>query len=183
MRLTRQAEIAVQVLALCASPGRNAAVTTRDAAAFARTTKDHAAQVVARLVRGGFLESARGRNGGIRLARAAGEIRLGAVMRLMEPVLDGASCGEGERSAPVSGLHALHRSALGSFLSVFDDFTVADLAGDPATSRIACLECDLHAIARQGRAGLRLRGYLPGGTLARDHLRPDSACNTAHRVF
>ena len=69
MRLTRQAEIAVQVLALCersgAGPGSGRAITTRQAAGFAGTTKDHAAQVVARLVRDGWLESVRGRGGGL----------------------------------------------------------------------------------------------------------------------
>lgn len=198
MKLTRQAEIAVQVLTLCersgAGPGSGRAVTTRQAAGFAGTTKDHAAQVVARLVRDGWLESVRGRGGGIRLTRPAAEIRLGAIIRLMEPSLNerrGAAetaranaresgwpdepWPETEDAGAAGELDALHRTALGSFLSVFDDFTVADLGNAPGGSRIGCLDCDLHSIVQQMRATARLRRQLGHQQLSPETTRSGSA--------
>ena len=194
MRLTRQAEIAVQVLALCersgAGPGSGRAITTRQAAGFAGTTKDHAAQVVARLVRDGWLESVRGRGGGIRLTRPASEIRLGAIIRLMEPSFNDGVQGEQRHSGwpeepwpetehvgATGEFDALHRSALGSFLSVFDDFTVADLGNVSGGSRIGCLDCDLHAIVQQMRATARLRRRL-----GHRQLSPDAAAPWSTRI-
>ncbi len=158
MKLTRQAEIAVQILALCARPGSNAPVTTRMAAEFAGTTKDHAAQVVAKLSRGGFLLSERGRSGGIRLACPASEIGVGEILRLVEPGL----VMEGE--APAAGaFDRLRRAAASSYISTFDDFTIADLVGDPASSRLRCLDCDLRTFFSRPRPphGLPLPGQLP----------------------
>ena len=160
MKLTRQAEIAVQILALCARPKSNAPVTTRIAAAFAETTKDHAAQVVAKLSRAGYLSSERGRSGGIRLARPASQIGVGEILRLASPSL----CMDGE--APVTGpFDMLRRAAASSYISTFDDFTIADLVGDPTSSRLRCLDCGLHAFFFRPRLprGLPQPGRLPSG--------------------
>lgn len=157
MKLTKQAEIAVHVLALCARPKSNAPVTTRMAAEFAGTTKDHAAQVAAKLSRAGYLESARGRAGGIRLARPASQIGVGEILRLVEPGLDV----EGE--APATGaFDRLRRAAASSYLAIFDDFTIADLVGDPASSRLRCLDCDLRTFFSRPRPphGLPVPGRL-----------------------
>lgn len=158
MKLTRQAEIAIDILVSCARPQPNKPRTTRLVAEIADTTKDHAAQVVAKLSRHGYLECTRGRAGGIRLARPADTIVVGEVLRLMEPslVLD-ARDDEGPTRAV---LDTVLRAAVGSFVSIFDSFTIADLVGDPATGRIACLDCELHTLVRNGREFSRLRRHL-----------------------
>lgn len=166
MKLTKQAEIAVQVLVLCARPPSNAAVTTRMAAEFAGVTKDHAAQVVCRLSRAGYLESTRGRSGGIRLAVAASRITVGEVLRLLEPTLGGRQGAAGKATHARGSLDPMLREAMSSFVLVFDSFTIADLVADPASSRIACLDCDLHAHARRVRMLSRLGGDPTAASLA-----------------
>lgn len=157
MKLTKQAEIAVQILALCAKPPSNAPVTTRAAAAFAGATKDHAAHIVTKLVRHGYLESERGRAGGIRLALSPSHVNVGDVIRLMEPSFDGRSDGLALHEQSVVSFGALVHAAIDSFVSTFDDFTIADLVGNPATGRIACLDCDIRFWVHRGR---RLRPFL-----------------------
>ena len=54
--------------------------------------KSHVMKIVAQLARGGYLETTRGRGGGIRLGRAPHDIRLGDVVRLIEPDLGVVAC-------------------------------------------------------------------------------------------
>ncbi|MBO6890561.1 MAG: Rrf2 family transcriptional regulator [Roseibium sp.] len=54
--------------------------------------KSHVMKIVAHLARGGYLETTRGRGGGIRLAKAPDQIRLGDVVRLIEPDLGVVAC-------------------------------------------------------------------------------------------
>lgn len=160
MKLTRQAEIAIDILILCATKGSVAPIITRIAAGNAGTTKDHAAQVVARLTRSGYLASERGRAGGIRRARPAAWINVGAVLRLIDPVLatiDDDASGK----AAASAFEVLQQAAGAAFLSTFDGFTVADLVANPAAGRLACLDCDLTTLARQGRTLSQLRTSQP----------------------
>lgn len=167
MRLTRQAEIAIDVLVLCAKQGHAAPVTTRLAVGHAGTTKDHAAQIVAKLVRNGYLVSERGRGGGIRLARPAGEINIGAVLRLVDPVI-GNNAREDDASTANPVFGALRRAAWETYVSTFDGFTIADLVVHPGRSRVDCLECDLTRFVRRGRTLSRIHDHAACGPARAD---------------
>jgi len=78
MRFTRQAELSIELLVLCARNSGGQAVTTREAAEATGTTKDHAAQIVSDLIHHGFLVGTRGRGGGIRLACEPDAINVGS---------------------------------------------------------------------------------------------------------
>jgi Rrf2 family nitric oxide-sensitive transcriptional repressor len=54
--------------------------------------KSHVMKIVAHLAKGGYLETTRGRGGGIRLAKTPDTIRLGDVVRLIEPDLGVVAC-------------------------------------------------------------------------------------------
>lgn len=175
MRLTRQAEIAVHILLLCAMNGSDTPTTTRRAAEHVATTKDHAAQVVAKLSRTSYLACERGRAGGIRLARPAASIKVGEVLRLIDPALGTTGDEAFGINVSAGAFAVLRQAANAAFLSTFDSFTIADLAGDPTHGRLACLDCDLNLLVRQGRTLSRLRnGHAAWGP----HARPTSA--TAH---
>lgn len=162
MRLTKQSEIAMGILTLCARAAPGASVTTRSVAATCGTTKDHAAQIVAKLVRAGYLASERGRAGGIRLARPAPGINVGEVLRLVDPVIGNAR----EENALVASpaFNALRRAAWETYLDTFDGFTIADLVAHPAGSRIGCLDCDLTRLARRGQMLSRLHDHVACGS-------------------
>lgn len=128
MRLTRQSEIAVGILVACAR-SQAARRPIRDLALVTGTTPDHAAQIVALLGREGFLTSARGRGGGLSLARPAGAISLLDVLCLMQPEIAAVSlpgnpglCPFGQRFA------AAIDAASVQFLDALRQMTVADLA-------------------------------------------------------
>lgn len=157
MRMTRQAEIAIDVLVLCAlKVGSTTPVTTGTAAVHAGTTKNHAAQVVARLSRNGYLVSERGRMGGLRLARPAAEINIGTVLRLADSAIGGV-LGQGMATPAFA---ALHRAAWETYLATFDAFTIADLVAHPRHSRTNCLDCDLSRFVRHGRTMSRLHDHV-----------------------
>jgi Rrf2 family nitric oxide-sensitive transcriptional repressor len=122
--------------------------------------------VVSRLARAGYLVGTRGRTGGIRLAVAPSRINVGDVLRVIEP-----SFGRNiatDRQEAAGPFDAVVRAAIESFVATFDTFTIADLAGDPATGRIACLDCDLHSLVRRGRALSRSRQSAKGPAATRN---------------
>ena len=77
----------------------------------------------------------RGRGGGLRLARAAGAINLGAVVRATEEGLAIVECFDPTANAcvvaPACGLRAPLREALEAFFSVLDVYSLADLIHAP----------------------------------------------------
>jgi Rrf2 family transcriptional regulator, nitric oxide-sensitive transcriptional repressor len=88
-------------------------------------------KVVHQLGRLGYLETVRGKGGGMRLARPPAEINVGEVLRATEDSLELVECfGEEpsgcriERACVLKG--ALHR-ALDAFFGVLDEYTLADL--------------------------------------------------------
>nr|WP_234894447.1 Rrf2 family transcriptional regulator [Agrobacterium vitis] len=143
MRLKRQSEIAIGILTVCAkSPSTK--YPAQHLAQEVGATRDHAYQVVALLVRNGFLNSDRGPGGGLRLARDPKDIKLADVLRITQPELDGNA--EEPEPGTLKGQPLLDGivAAASSFLvSLLDRFTVADLVASPDSSAIACLECSL----------------------------------------
>ncbi|MBB4095689.1 Rrf2 family transcriptional regulator [Ochrobactrum pecoris] len=131
MRLTRQTEIAIDILVACArSPDR--VILTAEAAHKAHTSKDHAAHIVRLLLQSGFLFAERGRYGGIGLAMPAQEIPLGDVLRQVQPDLVRYSL-EGRNDAYEAGtVHpvfaAIATVAETTFLDIMNRYSVADLA-------------------------------------------------------
>ncbi|PVB63111.1 Rrf2 family transcriptional regulator [Labrenzia sp. 011] len=90
MRLSQASDFALRILmATCQSddPQTVGGLTERLGLA-----QSHVMKIVANLARGGYLETTRGRGGGIRLARDPSEIRIGEVVRLMEPDLGVVAC-------------------------------------------------------------------------------------------
>jgi Rrf2 family nitric oxide-sensitive transcriptional repressor len=88
-------------------------------------------KVVHSLGRAGYLETTRGKGGGLRLAVPAGDINLGEVVREAEgftvvPCFD-AGGAEPCAIAPVCMLRKVLRGALKAFLDSLDGYTLEDL--------------------------------------------------------
>ncbi|PKP84239.1 MAG: Rrf2 family transcriptional regulator, partial [Alphaproteobacteria bacterium HGW-Alphaproteobacteria-2] len=134
MRLTIRTDIAMRALMYCAL-NEDTLVRRTDIAERCNTSPNHLAQVVHALAQRGFLATLRGRGGGIRLARPANEISVGAVFRALEGEVPFTecfdTCADGRADAcPIRGLCPLHRSiegALGAFYGYLDRITLADL--------------------------------------------------------
>ena len=125
MRLTRYTDYAMRVLLyLGRQPGELASI-----AAIARAygiSQNHLMKVVNDLVNAGYLESVRGRNGGIRLARPPQQINVGALVRHTEDDFDLVGCGACV-IAPACGLTSVLDEALLAFLKVLDGYSLADV--------------------------------------------------------
>jgi len=125
MRLTRYTDYAMRVLLyLGRQPGELASI-----AGIARAygiSQNHLMKVVNDLVNAGYLESVRGRNGGIRLARPPQEINVGALVRHTEDDFDLVDCGSC-LIAPACGLTSVLDEALLAFLRVLDSYSLADV--------------------------------------------------------
>jgi len=83
LRITKRTSIAIRVLMFCnANDGR--LVTKAEIAKRCDISEIHLAQVINQLAQLEYLKTQRGRNGGIMLSRAARDISVGRVIRLIE---------------------------------------------------------------------------------------------------
>ncbi len=126
MRLTAHTDYALRILLhVAVDPARLVSIAqVADAHAISR---NHAMKVVNLLGNAGYLETVRGRNGGFRLGRPADRITLGEVVRLTEPNITPADCGNCLLQA-ACGLSAILRQAMSAFLAELDAHTLADAA-------------------------------------------------------
>lgn len=136
MRLTTFTDYTLRVLMyLAVQPDRRA--TIPEIAAAYGISENHLMKVVHQLGRAGTVESVRGKGGGVRLARPAGEIRLGAVVRASEG--DGAivECmepgGGGCRIGRNCRLAGILVEGFEAFYAALDAYTLADLVANRET--------------------------------------------------
>jgi Rrf2 family transcriptional regulator, nitric oxide-sensitive transcriptional repressor len=93
-------------------------------------------KVAQSLVGHGLVKGLRGRRGGLILAKAPGEIRMGQVVRMLETDVELVAClGEGAATCVFTGICRLTgalRSAMDAFIAELDRLTLADLAANRA---------------------------------------------------
>lgn len=128
MQLTRFSDLGLRVLMYLSHADREELVTIAEIATQFQIPHNHLIKVVNRLGKLGWILAARGRNGGLRLARPADTIRLGTVLREMEETTQLVDC-----DAPLCALsgHCLLKGALNAGLEAFyakmDEYTLADV--------------------------------------------------------
>jgi len=130
VQLTRYSDYSLRVLIfLAVEPSR--LVTIEEIARGYDVSKAHLMKVVHQLGLRGYVETVRGRGGGLRLARPAEEIGIGDVLRSTEESMALVECfgptSGGCAIEPACGLRPVLQEALGAFLAVLDGYTLADL--------------------------------------------------------
>ena len=131
MQLSLHSDYALRVLMALASSERHLSVD--QIARRYGISRNHLAKVAQRLQAQGFVETIRGRGGGMRLARPAHEIVVGDVVSRFENLDSFVSCFAGGGGCAVSGLCGLKpalNGALGAFLAHLDGFRLTDLVPD-----------------------------------------------------
>jgi Rrf2 family nitric oxide-sensitive transcriptional repressor len=127
MRLTTYSDYSMRVL-LYLGARKDQLCSVAEIARAYGISQNHLTKVVHGLGKSGFVASVRGRSGGIRLAKPADQIVLGAVMRETEDDFDLVDCGHCALSG-ACGLACALDEATAAFLAVLDSYTLADLLG------------------------------------------------------
>ncbi|WP_018914291.1 Rrf2 family transcriptional regulator [Thiomonas sp. FB-6] len=129
MRLTTMTDYALRMLMYVAQRPERLCTIAEVATAHA-ISETHLMKITQVLGQRGWLETMRGKGGGIRLARAPADINVGAVVRDVEPDFYLVECmGVDDHCKLTRGcrLTGVINGALGSFLGHLDGFTLADL--------------------------------------------------------
>ena len=129
MHLTLHTDFALRVL-IQVGLNDSKLTTIEEIAQTFDISKAHLMKVVNDLGRKGYLDTVRGRNGGIRLMREPRHINIGQVVRDTETQLDVIGCLEHRGYCPIQRVCVLRgvlRDATEAFLAVLDAHTLADL--------------------------------------------------------
>lgn len=130
MRLTRQTNYAVRMLMYCAADSANLSRIPDIAKAYS-VSELFLFKILQPLAKAGIMQTVRGRNGGVRLARPANEITLLDVVKTTEDNFAMAECFENDASeCPLvdsCGLNSALRRALNAFFEVLSEYTIEDL--------------------------------------------------------
>ena len=141
MQLTTYSDYSLRVLIYLAVHRMKLATIEEIADAYS-ISRTHLMKVVHQLGLAGYLETVRGRGGGLRLAREPEQISVGDVVRHTEEKMVLVECFDPEEShcriEPACGLRMVLREALDSFFQTLDRYTLADLIG-PRRNRLARL--------------------------------------------
>jgi Rrf2 family protein len=130
MRLTKQTNYAVRMLMYCAANEGRLSRIPEIAKAYG-VSELFLFKILQPLHKAGLVETVRGRNGGVRLGRAADRITLFDVVKVTEDNFAMAECFE-DRVAECPlvnscGLNSALRKALNAFFAVLAEYTIDDL--------------------------------------------------------
>lgn len=128
MQITRQTNLVLRLLMYCAA--REGTVRLSDVTSFYSLSETFMQKVLQTARKNGFVETTRGRHGGIVLARAPADITVGEVVRAVEDRFEMAECFGATTTCPLErtcGLNGVFHEALDAFLSTLDRHTIADI--------------------------------------------------------
>ncbi|MDN5849043.1 MAG: Rrf2 family transcriptional regulator [Nitrococcus sp.] len=129
MRITSFTDYSLRVLIYLSLKGSELTTISEIAERYT-ISRNHLMKVVYELGRLGYVETVRGKHGGMRLRHAPGHINVGEVVRRMENNLSLVECFGTENSCrltPACVLHGILAEALQTFLAVLDRYSLADL--------------------------------------------------------
>ncbi len=128
MHLTRQTDFALRTMIYLASRPPNTLVSVREICEVFELSNNHLSKIVNKLANEGFINSQRGRGGGISLGKPMEDICVGDLVRLMEPLTDLVDCNKPRCALlPDCRFRSILSEASQSFIAVFDQYTLADL--------------------------------------------------------
>lgn len=132
MYLTQHTDFGLRVL-IYAAINDDTLVNISTIAETYQISKSHLMKVVTALVKNGFLDSVRGKGGGLKLSRAPEEINIGRVIRALEPMVLVECMGDknGCLITPNCRLAGILNGANKAFINHLEGFTLADLINKP----------------------------------------------------
>lgn len=130
MRLTTHSDLSFKILIFLAIAGERGATIPEISSAFA-ASENHLRKVALELARLNLVIATRGRNGGLRLAKAPAQLNVGGLLRMFEPEFAASEClGAGQNGCVIFGACGLQRvfnESLQALFAVLDRYTLADV--------------------------------------------------------
>ena len=145
MQLSLHSDYALRVLMrLALEPQR--LLTIGEIAAGYGISKAHLTKVVQSLAQHGYVETVRGRHGGLRLARSASLLRVGRIVADEEKCMALVECFDPDTDTcpitPACRLQDALHEALESFVAALDRYTIADLVERRSAALMRLLRVD-----------------------------------------
>lgn len=129
MRLTTMSDYAMRLLMYVGQQPERLCTIAEVARAY-DISEAHLTKITHQLALAGWLETVRGKGGGMRLAAAPQDIGLGAVVRSIEPDFTIVECLTSDTTCHLTStchLTGIINGALQSFMQYLDRYTLADL--------------------------------------------------------
>lgn len=136
MQLTRQTDYAIRVMVFLGIQPDDRLVTISDVAYHFAISRNHLMKIVHKLGQLNYIQTLRGKYGGLRLEREASTIKLGDLVRDFETTLNIIDCKK--LTCPITGacdLKPIMQKAKEAFMAVIDEYTLQDLLSNPADLR------------------------------------------------
>jgi Rrf2 family transcriptional regulator, nitric oxide-sensitive transcriptional repressor len=131
MQLTAYTDYTLRVLIYLGMQASGEKSNIKEISSFYNISNNHLSKVVYELGKLGMIETVRGRNGGIRLAKDPDQINIGAIVRHTESPINLVECFDETRNtcklSPACKLKFVLNEALNSYLKVLDGYTLEDL--------------------------------------------------------
>lgn len=139
MRITAYTDYSLRVLIYLGVQPRRLATISEISDAY-RISSNHLMKITHHLGKLGYIETVRGRGGGMRLAGKPSEINLGQLVRQVEPDFAVVECLETPHReecviASACRLQWVFDKAVNAFLDVLDQYTLADVIHNPTRLR------------------------------------------------
>lgn len=129
MHITRYTDYSLRVLIYLSVQGDRLA-TIQEIAESYDISRNHLMKIVHQLNRKGYIETVRGKKGGMRLRRSPADINIGVLVRETEQDFNIVECFSGKNGckiAPVCGLKSMFGEAVDAFLKVLDQYTLEEV--------------------------------------------------------
>lgn len=129
MHITRYTDYSLRVLIYLAVQDEHL-TTIQEIADSYEISKNHLMKVVHQLNKKGYIETVRGKKGGMRLLMKPEDINIGVFVRETEHDLSIVECHSSKNACiitPVCGLKSMFSEALQAFLAVLDQYTLKDV--------------------------------------------------------
>ncbi|WP_404416827.1 RrF2 family transcriptional regulator [Marinospirillum sp.] len=136
MQLTRQTDYAIRVMMFLGIQQDDRLVTISDIAQHFDISRNHLMKIVHKLGQMEYIQTVRGKYGGLRLERNTGSVNLGVLVRDFETTLEVVDCQK--LTCPIAGacdLKPVMQKAQDAFLAVLKEYTLQDLLSNPADMR------------------------------------------------
>lgn len=133
MQLTSFTDYGLRALIYMASLPQDKMTSISEVTEVYGVSRNHMVKIINQLSRVGFVTAVRGKHGGIRLGKPAESIRLGDVVRALEPLALVNCSSDFCHITPACRLKQVLHQGVQNFLEELDKHTLADMVEDNPT--------------------------------------------------